>query len=60
MLWLIVLVILAIVLPPLAAFFVVGLRPHFWINILLTLLGWVPGTVHALYLILARPAEATA
>ena len=58
--WIIVLIILAIFLPPLAAFFVTGFGRHFWINILLTLLGWVPGTVHALWLIVARPAEARA
>jgi uncharacterized membrane protein YqaE (UPF0057 family) len=24
---------------------------HFWINILLTLLGYIPGIVHAVYII---------
>jgi uncharacterized membrane protein YqaE (UPF0057 family) len=45
---------LAIILPPLAAFLVVGLSTHFWINLILTLLGWLPGTVHALWLIVDR------
>lgn len=48
------LVILAFLLPPLAAFLVVGLGGHFWINLLLTLLGWLPGTVHAVWLIASR------
>ncbi len=52
--WTIVLIILAIFLPPLAAFLVVGLGTHFWINLILTLLFWLPGTVHALWLIAGR------
>jgi len=48
----ILLIILALILPPLAAFLVVGLSTHFWINLILTLLGWLPGTVHALWLII--------
>lgn len=45
-------IILAIVLPPVAAFLQVGLGTHFWINILLTILGGVPGMIHALWLVL--------
>jgi uncharacterized membrane protein YqaE (UPF0057 family) len=44
-------VLLAIFLPPVAAFLQVGLGVHFWINILLTLLGGLPGVVHALWLV---------
>ena len=36
----ILLIILALILPPLAAFLIVGLSTHFWINLILTLLGW--------------------
>ncbi|MBT9383834.1 YqaE/Pmp3 family membrane protein [Pseudooceanicola sp. CBS1P-1] len=45
-------VILAIILPPLGVFFQVGFGKHFWINIILTLLGYIPGIIHALYIIL--------
>jgi len=45
--------ILAIILPPVAAFLKVGCTTHFWINIVLTILGWLPGCIHALYLIWA-------
>ncbi|TVP97516.1 MAG: YqaE/Pmp3 family membrane protein [Planctomycetaceae bacterium] len=55
--WTIVLIILSILLPPLAAFLVVGLSTHFWINLILTLLGWLPGLVHALWLVLGRPGD---
>lgn len=45
-------IIFAILLPPLGVFLEVGLKGHFWLNILLTLLGYVPGIIHALYVIL--------
>jgi uncharacterized membrane protein YqaE (UPF0057 family) len=45
-------ILFAILLPPLGVFFEVGLAGHFWLNILLTLLGYIPGIVHALYVIL--------
>ena len=41
----------ALLLPPLAAFLQVGLSTHFWINIALTLLGVVPGMLHAFWMI---------
>jgi uncharacterized membrane protein YqaE (UPF0057 family) len=45
-------VILAIFLPPVAAFLQVGVSEHFWINLILTLLGGIPGVIHALWLVL--------
>jgi uncharacterized membrane protein YqaE (UPF0057 family) len=45
-------IILAIVLPPVAAFMQVGLTSHFWINIVLTFLFVIPGIIHALWLVL--------
>lgn len=44
-------ILLAIFLPPVAAFLQVGVGLHFWVNILLTLLGGIPGMVHALWLV---------
>jgi uncharacterized membrane protein YqaE (UPF0057 family) len=44
-------IIAALVLPPLAAFMEVGLGMHFWLNIVLTLFGYFPGLLHALWLI---------
>lgn len=49
----IVKIVLAIFLPPVAAFLQVGLSTHFWINIILTLLGGIPGVIHALWLVLS-------
>jgi len=47
--------ICAIFLPPLGVFFLqVGLGTDFWINILLTLFGYVPGIVHAVWIILSK------
>ena len=47
----IVRIIIAIFLPPVAVFTQVGLGKQFWINCLLTLLGWLPGVVHAIWVI---------
>lgn len=44
-------IILAVLLPPLGAFMRVGFSGHFFLNILLTLLGYIPGLVHAIWLI---------
>src|SRR3546814_11016010 len=47
-------IILAILLPPLGVFLQVGIGLHFWLNILLTLLGYIPGIVHAIWSIARR------
>ncbi|RLL53655.1 YqaE/Pmp3 family membrane protein [Mariprofundus sp. EBB-1] len=43
--------ILSIILPPVGAFLQVGATKHFFINIVLTLLGFLPGVLHALWLV---------
>ncbi|MHC4130561.1 MAG: YqaE/Pmp3 family membrane protein [Planctomycetota bacterium] len=48
----IVKIILAIILPPVAAYLQVGCTTHLWINIVLTILGGIPGMIHALWLVL--------
>lgn len=48
----ILMLLIAVVLPPLAVFLKVGLTLHFWINVILTLLGYAPGILHALWVIL--------
>ena len=45
-------IILSIFLPPAAAYWQVGTSTHFWINLILTLLTWVAGIGHALWLVL--------
>ncbi|KAH9831136.1 uncharacterized protein C8Q71DRAFT_861870 [Rhodofomes roseus] len=42
---------LALILPPLAVFFKRGLLADFWINVCLSILGWIPGVLHAWYII---------
>jgi uncharacterized membrane protein YqaE (UPF0057 family) len=49
-------VIAAVVLPPLGVFLMTGVSSALIINILLTLLGWVPGIIHALW-ILSKQSE---
>lgn len=45
-------IVFSILLPPVGVFLEVGVTGHFWLNILLTILGYVPGIIHALYIIL--------
>ncbi|KAJ7740703.1 hypothetical protein DFH07DRAFT_838839 [Mycena maculata] len=45
-------IIVAIILPPLGVFLERGCGADLLINILLTILGWIPGVIHALYIIL--------
>ena len=47
-------IIIAILLPPAAAFWQVKLGAHFWLNLILTLLTWVGGIIHALYLVVFK------
>ena len=51
-------IILSVILPPLGVFLQVGLGKHFWLNILLTLLGYIPGIVHAVWVIAREPKHA--
>lgn len=44
-------IIFAIILPPLGVFLTVGLGGAFWLNILLTILGYIPGIIHAVWII---------
>ncbi len=44
-------IIIAILLPPLGVFLQVGFGKQFWINVLLTILGYIPGIVHAVWVI---------
>ncbi|KAH7413672.1 hypothetical protein DE146DRAFT_638304 [Phaeosphaeria sp. MPI-PUGE-AT-0046c] len=44
------LILVTIFIPPLGVFFVAGCSMDLLINILLTLLGYLPGHVHAFYL----------
>ncbi len=45
---------LAIVLPPVGVFLSYGVSTTLLINILLTLLAWLPGSIHAVWAIAKR------
>lgn len=47
-------ILLSILLPPLGVFLQVGIGAQFWINILLTIFGYFPGVIHAVYIIAKR------
>lgn len=49
------LVILAILLPPLAVYLHEGvINSKFWLDLILTLLGFIPGVIYALIVVLAK------
>ena len=50
----IILVLLAILLPPLAVFLKTNSGKQTILNILLCILFWLPGILHALYVVLAK------
>ncbi|RMY50015.1 hypothetical protein D0864_14629 [Hortaea werneckii] len=45
-------IIFAIILPPVGVFLERGCGADFLINILLTILGYIPGIIHALYVLI--------
>lgn len=47
-------VLCSLVVPPLGVFLEVGLSKQFWVNVLLTLLGFFPGLIHAVWIIAKR------
>jgi uncharacterized membrane protein YqaE (UPF0057 family) len=44
-------ILCAILLPPLAVYLTDGIGRQFWLNLVLTLLGFFPGMVHAIWLL---------
>jgi uncharacterized membrane protein YqaE (UPF0057 family) len=48
-------IIACIILPPLGVGLHVGLTMHFFLNIVLTILGYIPGIIHALFVIATMP-----
>jgi uncharacterized membrane protein YqaE (UPF0057 family) len=44
-------ILFSILIPPLGVFLRVGFGLHFWLNILLTILGYIPGLIHAIWII---------
>ena len=45
-------ILIAILLPPVGVFMKYGISTTFWINLLLTILGYIPGIIHALIVLL--------
>jgi uncharacterized membrane protein YqaE (UPF0057 family) len=44
-------IIFAVVLPPLGVFLERGCNSDLFLNIIFTILGYIPGIIHALYII---------
>jgi len=50
----IVRLLVAIFLPPVGVFLQVGIGLHFWLNLVLTLFGYIPGIIHAVWVIVTK------
>ncbi|OIW13076.1 hypothetical protein TanjilG_17636 [Lupinus angustifolius] len=44
-------ILLAIILPPLGVFLKYGCKVEFWIALVLTIFGYLPGIIYAIYAI---------
>ncbi|KAI9041733.1 YqaE/Pmp3 family membrane protein [Aspergillus affinis] len=44
-------ILITLFVPPLGVFLIAGCGMDFWINVLLTILGYLPGHIHAFYLL---------
>lgn len=55
---LIIKLILAVLLPPVAVFLSSGISTALVINIVLTLIGWLPGVIHALWVVTKQAEKA--
>ena len=53
-------IVASILVPPLGVFLVTGISTALIINILLTLLGWLPGVIHALWILSKQSEQANA
>ena len=47
--------ILAFLCPPLAVYLDIGTGDELRLNVILTILGWIPGVIHALYILSIHP-----
>jgi uncharacterized membrane protein YqaE (UPF0057 family) len=48
-------IVLAVLFPPLSVFLDSGVGMRLILNIVLTLIGWLPGVIHALWVISSHP-----
>ncbi len=51
-------ILLGILVPPVGVFLTAGISTALFINILLTLLGWLPGSIHAVWVITKQAERA--
>ncbi|MFE1599617.1 MULTISPECIES: YqaE/Pmp3 family membrane protein [Methylobacterium] len=47
-------IILLVIIPPVGVLFTVGLGLQFFINVILTLFGYIPGLIHAVWVVTRR------
>lgn len=50
----VLIIFLTIIFPPIGVYAIVGFQWVFWFNLVLTILGYIPGLIHAIYVIAHR------
>jgi uncharacterized membrane protein YqaE (UPF0057 family) len=50
----VIMIILAILIPPVAVGVKVGATGHLWINLLLWIFTWIGGVIHGLYVVMTK------
>ena len=50
--------LVTIFVPPLGVAIKIGFGTQFWINVILTLLGHIPGVIHGMYVVLKNQSPA--
>jgi len=48
-------IILAVFFPPISVLLRYGLKGKFFLNLILTIVGWLPGVIHAFIVLLKEP-----
>ena len=51
-------IVLSVIVPPVGVFLKVGFGGQFWLNLLLTVFFYLPGLVHAIWVISKEPSNA--
>lgn len=50
-------ILCAVLFPPLGVFLRVRFTTHFWLNLILTFFGYIPGLVHAVWILAQRTED---
>lgn len=50
-------ILLLIIMPPISVMLHCGFAPQFWINLILTLFGYIPGLIHGIWILTSNKCD---